>query len=40
MTMGGWTAEMWPFIIVIGGIAVIAAGLARYYIGMRGDKKE
>lgn len=39
MTMGGWTAEMWPFIIVLGGIAVIVAGAARYYVGMREDKK-
>ena len=38
-TMGGWAGSTWPFIIVIGGIAVIVAGLARYYIGISGDKK-
>ena len=37
--LGGWQGEMWPFIIVVGGVVVILAGLARYYIGMSGEKK-
>ena len=38
-TVGGWSQPLWPFIIVLGGVAIIAAGVVRFFVGMREDKK-
>ncbi len=39
-TVGGWTYPLWPFIIVLGGVAVIAVGVARYFFARQWVKKE
>ena len=38
-TLGGWAQPLWPFIIVLGGVLVIAAGVARFFVGMRWSKQ-
>jgi len=38
VTVYGWNWPIWPLIIVVGGIIVIATGIARYMAGQRWDE--